>query len=168
VDREPFKAWTSSGTKSAILPAAIEGIDMSAFNLAVDLKPSHGADHDRAAIPEIRARVVGAPLYRIDVRARGVRSARSTRCASSGGGFVKSLALRLASIKSALNAVCPGPIDTPMLRCSFPARSSRRLEWIRRVGLRKRAHGSVPLGRTACPTRSPMRRCSSSRTKRRS
>jgi NAD(P)-dependent dehydrogenase (short-subunit alcohol dehydrogenase family) len=34
--------------------------------------------------------------------------------------FVKSLALALADKNVRVNAVCPGPIDTPLLQNSFP------------------------------------------------
>ena len=67
-------------------------------------------------------------------------------------GFVKSLAVRLASEKIRVNTVCPGPTDTPMLRV-FVARPDQKST----AGMdpedlvRKRAHGSVPLGRTGRP-----------------
>ena len=41
-------------------------------------------------------------------------------------GFVRSLAKRLAPDKIRVNAVCPGPIDTPMLRV-FVARPDQQL-----------------------------------------
>src|SRR6266436_8188885 len=44
-------------------PAAIEGIDMSAFNLAVDLNLRTVLITNEAAIPEIRARGGGSLLY---------------------------------------------------------------------------------------------------------
>ena len=40
-------------------------------------------------------------------------------------GFVRSLAKRLAPDKIRVNAVCPGPIDTPMLRV-FVARPDQQ------------------------------------------
>jgi NAD(P)-dependent dehydrogenase (short-subunit alcohol dehydrogenase family) len=66
--------------------------------------------------------------------------------------FVKSLALRLARDNIRVNAICPGPIDTPMLRV-FVARPDQKstagmdLEDL----VSKRAHGAVPLGRTGRP-----------------
>jgi NAD(P)-dependent dehydrogenase (short-subunit alcohol dehydrogenase family) len=67
-------------------------------------------------------------------------------------GFVESLAVRLAPETIRVNAVCPGPIDTPMLRL-FVARPDQKST----AGMdpeelvRKRAHGSVPMGRTGRP-----------------
>lgn len=67
-------------------------------------------------------------------------------------GFVKSLALRLDGEGIRVNAVCPGPIDTPMLRV-FAARPDQKST----AGtdpeelVRKRAHGSVPMGRIGRP-----------------
>jgi NAD(P)-dependent dehydrogenase (short-subunit alcohol dehydrogenase family) len=67
-------------------------------------------------------------------------------------GFVKSLSVRLAPDKIRVNAICPGPIDMPMLRV-FVARPDQKST----AGMdpeefvRQRAGRSVPLGRTGRP-----------------
>ena len=109
-------------------PAAVEGIDMIAFDLAIDLNLRTVLVTTEAAIPEMRrARGRQPPLHRLDLgAARARRTAPSTRCASSGSSAsCKSLAVRLAPEKIRVNAVCPGPIDTPMLRV-FVARPDQK------------------------------------------
>ena len=135
-------------------PAAVEGIDMGAFDLAVDLNLRTVLLTTETAIPEIRARGGGALLFTASTSGL-VGSGFSpvySMCKFGVVGFVKSLALRLAADKIRVNAICPGPIDTPMLRV-FVARPDQKST----VGVdpedlvRKRAHGSVPLGRTGQP-----------------
>ena len=135
-------------------PAAVEGIDMSAFDLAVDLNLRTVLITTEAAIPEMRARGAGSLLFTASTSGL-VGSGFSpvySMCKFGVVGFVKSLALRLAPEKIRVNAVCPGPIDTPMLRV-FVSRPDQKAT----AGLdpeelvRKRAHGSVPLGRTGRP-----------------
>ena len=135
-------------------PAAVEGIDMSAFDLAIDLNLRTVLLTTEAAIPEIRRRGGGALLFTASTS--GLQGSSYSpvysMCKFGVVGFVKSLALRLAKDGIRVNAVCPGPIDTPMLRV-FVARPDQKST----AGMdaeelvQKRAHGSVPLGRTGRP-----------------
>ena len=133
-------------------PAAV--VDMSAFDLAIDLNLRTVLLTTEAAIPEMRARGGGSLLFTASTS--GLQGSSYSpvysMCKFGVVGFVKSLAVRLAPEKIRVNAVCPGPIDTPMLRV-FVARPDQKST----AGLdpedlvRRRAAGSVPLGRTGRP-----------------
>ena len=135
-------------------PAAVEGIDMVAFDLAIDLNLRTVLLTTEAAIPEMRARGGGSLLFTASTS--GLQGSSYSpvysMCKFGVVGFVKSLAVRLAPEKIRVNAVCPGPIDTPMLRV-FVARPDQKST----AGMdpedlvRRRAAGSVPLGRTGRP-----------------
>ena len=135
-------------------PAAVEGIDMSAFDLAVDLNLRTVLITTEAAIPEIRARGGGSLLFTASTSGLqgSAYSPIYSMCKFGVVGFVKSLAVRLAREGIRVNAVCPGPIDTPMLRV-FVARPDQKST----AGMdpeelvRKRGAGAVPLGRTGRP-----------------
>ena len=135
-------------------PAAVEGIDLDAFDLAIDLNLRTVLLTTEAAIPEIRARGGGSLLFTAStsgLQGSGYSPVYSM-CTFGVVGFVKSLAVRLAREKIRVNAVCPGPIDTPMLRV-FVARPDQKST----IGVdpedlvRRRAHGAVPLGRLGQP-----------------
>jgi len=131
-------------------PAAVEGIDMAAFDLAIDLNLRTVLLTTEAAIPEIRRRGGGSLLFTASTS--GLQGSSYSpvysMCKFGVVGFVKSLAVRLAKEKIRVNAVCPGP----MLRV-FVARPDQKST----AGMdpeelvQKRAAGAVPLGRTGKP-----------------
>ena len=135
-------------------PAAIEGIDMADFELALDFEPAHRARDNRGGDPGIAgARRRRIALYRLDLGAR--------RLAIQPGLFdgeirrrrvVRALAKRLAPDNIRVNAICPGPIDTPMLRV-FVARPDQQQapgEQDKEALIVRRAQ-QVPLRRTGKP-----------------
>src|SRR3954469_19085306 len=109
-------------------PASIEGIDMADYELAIDLNLRTVLVTTEAAIPEMRARGGGALLYTASTS--GIQGSAFSPVYSMAKfgvvGFVRSLAKRLAPDGIRVNAVCPGPIDTPMLRV-FVARPDQQL-----------------------------------------
>ncbi|MBV9861093.1 MAG: SDR family oxidoreductase [Alphaproteobacteria bacterium] len=108
-------------------PAAIEGIEMADFELALDLNLRTVLVTTEAAIPEMRARGGGALLYTASTSGLVGSAFSPVYSMAKFGvvGFVRSLAKRLAPDRIRVNAVCPGPIDTPMLRV-FVARPDQQ------------------------------------------
>src|SRR5215470_573672 len=108
-------------------PASVEGIDMADFEIALDLNLRTILVTTEAAIPEIRARGGGSLLYTASTS--GIQGSAFSPVYSMAKfgvvGFVRSLAKRLAPEKIRVNAICPGPIDTPMLRV-FVARPDQQ------------------------------------------
>ena len=99
-------------------PAAVEGIDMSQYELAMDLNLRSVLVTTDTAIPELRKRGSGSLLYTASISGIvGSAGAPVYSMAKIGVvGFVRSLSKRMAKINVRVNAICPGPVDTPMLR----------------------------------------------------
>jgi NAD(P)-dependent dehydrogenase (short-subunit alcohol dehydrogenase family) len=133
-------------------PAAIEGIDMGDFDIAIGLNLRTVLVTTEAAIPEMRARGGGALLYTASTSGLvGSGFSQVYSMAKFGVvGFVRALAKRLAPDKIRVNAVCPGPIDTPMLRV-FVSRPDQQSPTQDKEALIVQRSQQVPMRRTGKP-----------------
>ncbi len=108
-------AWMHAGHPG---PASIEDVDMDLWDIAVDLNLRTALVTTATAIPEIRKRGQGSLLYTSSTS--GLRGSPHSPVYSAMKfgivGFVRSLAARYAKENIRANVVCPGGVDTPMLR----------------------------------------------------
>jgi NAD(P)-dependent dehydrogenase (short-subunit alcohol dehydrogenase family) len=135
-------------------PAAVEGIDMADFDTAVDLNLRSVLVTTEAAIPRLRARGGGGSLLYTASTAGLVGSPFSpVYSALKHGvvGFVKALAIRLAPEGLRANALCPGPVDTPMLRVFVARPDQAATRDADPEALVQSRRAQVPLGRYARP-----------------
>ncbi len=134
-------------------PAAIEGLDWKDYDLAMNLNVRTVLVTTEAALPELRARGGGALLYTASTSGlTGSQFSPVYNIAKFGVvGLVHGLAKRYARENIRVNAVCPGPTDTPMLRV-FVARPDSQLpagETPESLILKR--GGQTPMGRPARP-----------------
>ena len=108
-------------------PASVEGVEMQEFDLALDLNLRTVLVTTDAALTELRARGGGSLLFTASIAGlTGSPFSPIYSMAKFGVvGFVRALAKRVAKDNIRVNAVCPGPIDTPMLRV-FVARPDQQ------------------------------------------
>lgn len=99
-------------------PASIEGIDLSLFDEAIDLNLRSGLVTTSVAIPHFRKRGGGSLLFTSSVSGLlgSPRSPVYGMVKFGTLGFVRSLAKRYAHENIRVNAVCPGGVETPMLK----------------------------------------------------
>lgn len=134
-------------------PALVEGIDMDGFDVTIDLNLRTLVVATEAAIPVMREAGGGALLFTASTSGlRGSAFSPVYSMAKFGVvGFTRALAGRLARENIRVNAVCPGPIDTPMLR-TFVARpdqlSTLGMDPEELVSARG---GATPMGRPGRP-----------------
>lgn len=134
-------------------PSMIEGVDWKDYELAMDLNVRTVLVTTEAALPELRARGGGSILFTASTSGlTGSQFSPIYNIAKFGiVGLVHGLSKRYAKEKIRVNAVCPGPTDTPMLRV-FVARPDSQLPAgeTAETLLLKRA-GQTPMGRPAQP-----------------
>jgi NAD(P)-dependent dehydrogenase (short-subunit alcohol dehydrogenase family) len=134
-------------------PAAIEGIDMADYEIAIDLNLRTILVTTEAAIPELRARGGGALLYTASTSGLVGSAFSPVYSMAKFGvvGFVRSLAKRLAAEKIRANAICPGPIDTPMLRVFVARPDQQRTSGMDKEQLVVQRGQQNPMRRTGRP-----------------
>ena len=134
-------------------PAAVEGLDMDDFALAMDLNCRSVVATTDAAIPVLRSRGGGSLLYTASILGLIGSYASPVYSMAKFGviGFVRSLAKRLAPDNIRVNAICPGPTDTPMLR-KFVLRADQQAPAGETAeSLVQQRAEKVPFGRPARP-----------------
>ena len=134
-------------------PAAIEGIDMADFDLAVSLNLRTVLVTTETALPELRARGGGALLYTASTSGLQGSPFSPVYSAMKHGviGFVRALAKRHAHENIRANAICPGPIDTPMLRVFVARPDQQSTQGVDKEELVKHRGGQTPMGRPGRP-----------------
>ncbi|MGB0381667.1 MAG: SDR family NAD(P)-dependent oxidoreductase [Alphaproteobacteria bacterium] len=131
-------------------PGRVEGMDQEDFNLAVDLNMRSVFATTEAALRYLRQSSGGSILYTASTG--GLVGSRYSPIYSAMKhavvGYMKSLALRVAADGIRVNALCPGPIETPMFGVfgSRPDQPQRSLDEVRQA-----AERIVPLGRIGQP-----------------
>lgn len=134
-------------------PAAIEGIDMAAFDTAVSLNLRTVLVTTEVALPELRARGGGSLLY--TASSSGLQGSQFSPVYSAMKhgvvGLVRALAKRHARENIRVNAVCPGPVDTPMLRVFVARPDQESTRGMDAEELVRNRGGQTPMGRPGRP-----------------
>lgn len=130
-------------------PAAVEGIDLGDYDLAMTLNIRTVLITTEAALPEMRARGGGALLYTASTSGLQGSQFSPVYSAAKHGvvGFVKALAKRYAQDGIRANAICPGPIDTPMLRTFVARPDQQSTQGMDKEELVRTRGGQTPMGR---------------------
>lgn len=138
--------WAHAGSPG---PVAVEGIDIGEFDSAVALNLTCALVCAGEAAGHMRQAGGGAMLFTSSVAGLVGSTFSPVYSALKFGlvGFTQSLAQRFAADRIRVNAVCPGPVDTPML----PAFMGRDVDAAGKAANQARIVAAVPLGRLAQP-----------------
>ncbi|MBS0240696.1 MAG: SDR family oxidoreductase [Proteobacteria bacterium] len=130
-------------------PASFEGLDMAEWDNAVALNLRTVLVTTEAAIPEMRARGSGALLYTASTSGISGSQFSPVYSAVKHGvvGLVRGLAKRYAKENIRVNAICPGPIDTPMLRVFVARPDQQSTQGMDKEELVKKRAYQTPMGR---------------------
>ncbi|MFV0299114.1 MAG: SDR family NAD(P)-dependent oxidoreductase [Hyphomicrobiaceae bacterium] len=134
-------------------PAAFEGLDLKEWDNAVTLNLRTVIISTEAAIPEMRARSGGSILYTASISGISGSQFSPVYSAVKHGvvGLVRGLAKRYAKENIRINALCPGPVDTPMLRVFVARPDQQSTMGMDKEELVKKRGGQTPMGRPGRP-----------------
>jgi len=138
--------WAHAGTPG---PADFEGMDRADYEFTVNLNMTSAVECAAAAAPVMRQCGGGSILFTSSVGGLvGSMMAPIYSMAKFGiVGLAMSLAQRYAADKIRVNAICPGPVDTPM----FPQFFGRKGDAHPSEENLKKLMAIVPMGRVAQP-----------------
>jgi NAD(P)-dependent dehydrogenase (short-subunit alcohol dehydrogenase family) len=134
-------------------PAAFEGLDLKDWDNAVTLNLRTVVITTEAALPEMRARGGGSLLYTASTSGVAGSQFSPVYSAVKHGvvGLVRGLAKRYAKENIRINAICPGPVDTPMLRVFVARPDQQSTQGMDKEELVKKRGGQTPMGRPGRP-----------------
>lgn len=127
----------------------VENLDVAAYAEAMDLNVRSGLLAAGAAIPHMRAAGGGSIMFTASTAGLVGASVSPVYSAAKFGvvGMAKSLALRCAPDRIRVNAICPGPIDTPMFPKFFDPKASAEAA----AKAQAAVLAAIPLGRMGQP-----------------
>ena len=130
-------------------PGRIEGVDMDDYVIAMDLNIRSVLVTTAEALPALRARGGGAILFTASIAGLAGSPFSPIYSAAKFGvvGLMQSMACRYGPEGIRVNAVCPAPIETPMLEV-FMLRPDTQGD---REANRERMKANIPLGRAGKP-----------------
>ncbi|QRG07360.1 SDR family oxidoreductase [Xanthobacter dioxanivorans] len=134
-------------------PAAVEGLDWNDFDLALDLNIRSQLASTIAALPELRARGGGSILFTASTSGMSASTFSPVYSGMKAGviGLVRGLAKRYAREGIRVNAVCPGPFDTPMAREFVDRKDQTATKGMDREELVQKFGASTAMGRAGRP-----------------
>lgn len=130
-------------------PSAVEEIDPDDYEIAMDLNVRSVFMTTGRAIPHLRQRGGGSILFTASIAGLIGSPFSPVYSAAKWGvnGLMASLAGRLAADNIRVNSVCPGMVDTPMLKV-FMARPDQETDREANLAMMRTL---TPLGREAQP-----------------
>lgn len=144
-------AWMHAGYPG---PSAVEGVDWKDYDKLMSLNLRSALMSTEALIPELRKRGGGSLVYTSSIAGLEGSMMSPLYSAAKFGivGYARSLAKRLAPDKIRVNVVCPGAVDTEMLRSFVSRPDQEQTKGIDPEVLIEKFRAMIPLARPAQPS----------------